>query len=122
MDQVLSSTRVPSVTVHKFEEEAMRRIHELGIWLLNYKNQLIQERDALVLQEHLDTALGSVFEFAHEQDARYMPSEPRKRNGLDFWVKQHTQSDSQYANTLYVVQPWYLSEDRIKLNNICTLQ
>jgi len=31
MDQVLSSTRVPSVTVHKFEEEAMRRIHELGI-------------------------------------------------------------------------------------------
>ena len=84
MDQVFYSMRVPSVIVHKFEEEAMRGIRELGTRLLNYKTQLIQEMEALVLQEHLDTARGSVFEFACEQDACYMPCVPRKKNGLDY--------------------------------------
>lgn len=51
MDQVLYFNRVLSIFVHRFKEEAIKGIHELGTRLLSSKTQLSKEMKSMVLHE-----------------------------------------------------------------------
>jgi hypothetical protein len=83
VDQVISSSRMPADLVQRFQERAMKELHEVDKRLSEYKRELYNELTERCPVEGGVNNDHSTFEFAFD-DHRCVRKEKRKRNGLDY--------------------------------------